>query len=141
MRLTFVSTMLMLLNFSPTTATRGLTVDTGSSCPAVDGVIRNAIRLYVSDARVRNDVGLTAVDPDHLRPLDDAQDATVCQFLAAQAQVSPNGAYAARWAYFEADGFYFAGVVGVTSNGAYVPSPGVLLVLDHNLQVLRTVTL
>jgi hypothetical protein len=141
MRLMVLPMFLALLHGSHASprATRAGVVQ--STCPASDPVIRNAIHLLISDARVRTDVGLTSVNPDHLRALNDAQDAAVCQYLASQAQASPNGDYTPRWAYFEADGFYFAGLAGIAPGGAYVPSPGVVIVLNHDLQVLRTATL
>jgi hypothetical protein len=55
------------------------------------------------------DLGLTAVDPSHLRALADPGDTAACQSLRGLANAAPDPATVMSWAYYTADGFYFAG--------------------------------
>jgi hypothetical protein len=80
-----------------------------TACPADDPYTRPSVLSAISDARIRSDLGLTAVDPSHLRALADPGDTAACQTLRGLANAAPDPATVMSWAYYTADGFYFAG--------------------------------
>jgi hypothetical protein len=91
--------------------------DTTGLCPADDIYLRGSVADLVSNSRVRSNLGMTAVDPSHLRPLSDAGDGTACQKLQTLAVAGPEGVSSVIWSYYTADGFYFAAVRSAAVGG------------------------
>jgi hypothetical protein len=79
------------------------------ACPTDDVYMRGAVLTRISDPDIRRDIGLTAVDPSHLRVLSDPADTAACQTLRGLTNVSPDWVETTMtWSYYTADGYYFA---------------------------------
>jgi hypothetical protein len=103
------------------------TANASGVCPADDIFLRTTVIGLVTEPNARTSLGMTAVDPAHLRPLVDTTDLAACQKLQAIASGVPDGVTSVVRSYYTADGFYFA-AVAPTAVGGY----GAIYVFDSD---------
>lgn len=125
---------LLLTLFAAVRLSLAAPLGTQLACPTDVPLVRSGVRALVADARIRSAAGLSAVNPDSLRLLTDAADASVCRTLKERYVASPTSSGAVpRWVYYKAGGFYFAGVISVDASGRPLPRKGDLWIFDSSL--------
>ena len=97
-------------------------------CPTEGNATRaKVVRLLTSQSRaeLRQQYGLTNVDPAHLVLLTDAVNGAACQQLRDIVKPGQSGRYPQVFSYYYADGFYFVAFAWVVPAGqvwtAYAP--------------------
>jgi hypothetical protein len=91
-----------------------------STCPPEAGNSRaHMVRFLTSESRaaLRQQHGITGVNPANVVLLTDAADMAACQRLRSTVQPGQAGRYPTVASYYKADGFYFVSVVWVVPAG------------------------
>ena len=107
------------------------------ACPADDPYIRNGIKSVLANDRVRISMGLTHVRSEAVRVLAAPADSAMCQTLLEKTRAKPvDPNHVLRYGLYEADGYYFVGIMIYTTADQFAYVPGSLYVFDSALNVM-----
>lgn len=110
-----------------------------AQCPADNPIIRNSIKARLAEPGVRLGMGVPYASPDRVRVLSDAADVAACRAIMEKVKGTPiDPSHVLRYGFYEADGYYFIGILIYTTAGAFAYQPGELIVLDPALNLVSS---
>lgn len=131
----------LLCGLTACTAVRPQRVAAQSTCPPEAGNSRaQVVRLLTSEswAALRQQHGMTGVNPANVVLLTDAADSAACQRLRSTVKPGQAGRYPTVASYHKADGFYFVSVVWVVPPGRIWTAFSPLLVFRSDFSFVES---